>query len=301
MKNNWFNVYYRESESLSKRSRVSKLRLEFDKQINLSNKNYYDSLIANARKIADENNLITVLLSGGINSEVIVRLNHDLGIKQNVVTMRFEDNINIKDINSSIQICKELGIKHTIIDFNLKKFFENEAFDLYYQLYSPRIELLPRLKWHTMFDNTVIFGDGDPYWRRASEGDYSSKSLWTPIFYEHNFINYIFSNLYNTDAISWYLYTPDIHANFPKIPLIKKLLDDHCHGKISTLTSRVSLYKEIWPSILPKEKLLGYEGFNDTTASMPDFMEDFYKNVMTEDVPNTTIILEPQTFLEIFK
>ncbi len=177
--NEWLSIQFEGQEINSlKRSPKSKYKIIF-KKIPIYATDYYDALKQNALRIAEcFPQPYDILLSGGIDSEVVVRLNKDLGIKQNIYTFRFEDDINIKDVESSKVICNDLGVKLNIIDFNLKHFFETEAESYYKETYASRVELLPRLSWYKKFDNVLIFCDGEPYYKRILKENYSIKSSW---------------------------------------------------------------------------------------------------------------------------
>ena len=89
--NNWF-VWKFDGELYGKRkTRDSLLTLEFnipdEKPVS-----YYDELYNNGRIIRDTfNGPLDVLLSGGIDSEVVVRTFKDLGISHNTYIFRYED------------------------------------------------------------------------------------------------------------------------------------------------------------------------------------------------------------------
>lgn len=302
MINKWYKLYYQDSKSVEKLKPNSTLIFKLNKNARPKTQKYKDSLKSNARMIADcVSGTLDVLLSGGIDSEVVVRINHDLGIKQNVIIVRYEDNINIRDVNSAIEICQSLSIKPHIVDFNLKDFFENEAEDFYYKTYAPRVELLPRFKWHHMFDNTVIFADGEPYWRRDNESNYSKSSSWRPVFYEHEFAHIIYGERYKTNVIgSWYQFTPDIFFTFPKEDIIVPVITDKVTGKVSTWSSRVPLHRQYWPQIKDKSKLVGYEGPTDPPESIPYFMKEFREKVMDNINGGTVIKLSSNDITKYF-
>ena len=110
-------------------------------------KSYYDEIYNNARLARDYfTGEFDVLLSGGIDSEVIVRTFKDLGIKHNTFIFRYEDNYNYREVASAIDICTCLNIPYKIIDLNLKKFFETDAYDLFKDSGCIRAGRLPHLK-----------------------------------------------------------------------------------------------------------------------------------------------------------
>jgi hypothetical protein len=270
--------------------------------MDVSTSSYREALIHNAKAIADSYpQPFDILLSGGIDSEVVVRLNNDLGITQNVHVFRFENDINIRDVESAKQICNSLSIPLNVIDFNLEHFFETEAESLYKKTLISKIEYLPRFYWQSYFDNLLIQGGGEPYLRRDLEEDYSRKSDWFFWFYEYDFAHDLYSCATGDNSMgNWYYFTPDIYVNYCKESIIQNLIQDRSKGKISTMTSRIPLHREIWPDIKDKIKLTGYEGASNPVATYPKFMEDFQNQVM-QGVSNTIFKFDKTTFEDLFK
>lgn len=297
----WIKLQYAKGKTF-KSYPADKLCMDFSRDIKLETSCYYDAIVFNARAIADHlKNPCNVLLSGGVDSEVIVRINKDLGIKQKVYTFQFEDNYNIRDVESAKDICKNLGIPLNIIQFDLKKFFEHEAEGYYKKTYSPRVELLPRLKWHEYFDSPLIFGDGEPYLRRSLGSDYSQNSDWTMTFSEHEFFHMIYTNYIERNAICpWYQFTPEIHGNFLKLDIVKKIINDEMVGKQSTFSSKVDINRTIWPDMTKKPKLVGYEGLLNSPGYIPDFMRIFRDAIM-KDVKDTEISFSLSLIKDTFK
>lgn len=288
--------------STKKTAPNSILRFDLNNKITLYTKNYKDAIYFNAKAVADSiAGPLNVLLSGGVDSEVVVRVNQDLSIKQNVYVFRFENDLNIRDVESAHIICKNLNIPLKIIDFNISKFFENEAESYYKKTFCSRVEALPRLKWHEFFDGPLIFGDGEPYLRRKLGGDYNIQSIWNMVFSEHEFIHYLYTLNVEKNIIGpWYHFTPEIHGNFLKIDLVQNLINDQYTGKQSSLSSKVNINRQVCADILTKPKLVGYEGKNDAPGYIPHFMKEFRDNIM-KGIIDSDIYFDLGTFYESFK
>lgn len=218
-----------------------------------------------------------LMLSGGIDSEVIARTFKDLGIKHNTVIFRYENDINYKDVNSAIEICQSLNLPYKIIDFNLQKFFENDAYDLFLTSNCIRAGRIVHLKLCDLVDNIPVMGEGEPYWKRSLGDDYSKKSEWLFPLNEsnHNCSMYLHSKG-RENICDWYEFTPYLIKAFNEHPIIKKLLNDELNGKLSNWTSRIPIHREIWPDIKFKHKLTGYEG-EKFTGTYPEFIMKFQK------------------------
>jgi len=264
-----------------KKKKNSKLKIHFNQNYKPKNISYHDALFRNASLIKDiYNGPFDVLLSGGIDSEVVVRTFNHLGIKQNVYTFRFEDNINVLDVQNAISTCKDLNIKLNIVDFNLKKFFENDAEQLYKTCYPAVVEKLVRYRWFDYLDNIPVAGDGEPYWVRDEWNNFKKKSNWSMVMVEHDYAHSIYSKYINRTIIGeWYMFTPEIWLSYLEIDYIKNLINDEIPNKLSSWSFRDQLHRPLWPSIKTKQKLVGYEGIN-RYASLPDYMEKFKTEVM---------------------
>lgn len=258
---------------------------------------YKDALFRNATIMRDMfNEPFDVMLSAGIDSEIVVRTFKTLGIKHNTFIFRLEDNINIRDVDGAIKLCTELNIPYKIIDFNLHKFFENDALELYNKTFIPRAGRIARVKWVDYLDNIPVFCDGEPYWKRSLKGDYSVKSDWKMYFGEDAYTNAFYAKHMNRTVIAdWYEYTPEVMVSYCKHPLIQSLLNDEIVGKQSSWSSRYPLHREIWPEIQDRVKLLGYEGINGAPTDMPQCVIDFQKNV-ADKASNTAYTYKPEEF-----
>ena len=281
--NNWMSYSFNDGPLYgNKTSREDIFKLHIANDIKIKNLSYKESLYYNARMIAENYpQPFDVLFSGGIDSEIVIRIFKELGISQNVYIFEFENDHNIQDVTCAKKICKNLGIKLNLIKWNLQHWIENEAYEMYQKTFHPKLGRMIRFAWFDYLDNVIVTGEGEPYWRRDLENDYAKRSPWRLYWAENYFASSIYANLVGRTVIGeWYNYTPEIVATFHKLPLIQKLLNDEIPGKISCWSSRTDVHKEYWPDIFHKSKLMGYEGLL-APGAVPEFMKDFGNRVMT--------------------
>jgi hypothetical protein len=275
--NNWLTYSFDDGPIYGKKlSAESEFKFHISNTVKLKNLSYADSLKNNATVMRDNfSEPFDVLLSGGIDSEVIVRTFHDLGIKQNVVTFRLENNYNIKDVEAAQDICQELNIPLKIIDWNLEHWINNNAYDAYQNSYCPMLEKMIRFGWLEYLDNIPVFGEGEPYWRIDDAGQ------WLFHWGEDDFIAGVNGrNMGRTVIGEWYAYTPEVCVEFSKLPLIQQLIANKIPGKVSSWSSRSAIHQAIWPSIKHRPKMVGYEGQLGAPATRPQFLTDFYNQVI---------------------
>jgi len=301
---NWMTYSFDGIPNSVKLGRRSFLALHFNTPNDIIPMSYHDALKYNASIMRDSfSEPFDVLLSGGIDSEVMVRTFKELGIRHNTFIFRYEDDLNVRDVNSSIQICEALNIPYKIIDFNLSKFYKTEAADIFNKTLVPDVASLSRIKWLDYLDNIPVFGEGEPYWKRDLLGNYAKKSPWSLHFTERQFFISLTSHHHHRKIIGeWYLYTPHITMSYHTEPLISNLLDDQIVGKESTLSSRLSLHRTIWPNIKDKSKLTGYEGpTGNPLENPPKFFRDFYIENHMAELTNVSFTFSVEEVNKIFK
>ena len=252
-----------------KQSPRSKMKLHLNpykvQKLNLQDSLYHNAVILEAFYPPPYD----VCLSGGIDSEMIVRVNHDLKIKQNVYTFEFEDDLNIRDVICAKSLCDTLGIKLKIIPFNVKKFIENELGYYYQKTFIPKFAYIIRLKWLDYLYNTPVFGDGEPYYTKVNDTE------WVYEIKEHEFSLSLWQHQSHRDIIGeWYLFTAEIAMNYNKNHIIQKLINNQLVGKTSSWSSRYSMFQQYWPDVKNNIKLVGYEGANGDAGYYPSYIEE---------------------------
>ena len=259
--NNWMSYSFDGIEYGKKLTRESVFSINFNNKIKKDSiPSYKDALYNNARIMRDSfTEPFDVLLSGGIDSEIVVRTFKDLGIEHNTFIFRLENDYNIRDGNDAISICQQINIPYKIINFNLEHFFEHDALEYFNKSFVPRAGRLPRLKWIEYLDNIPVFCDGEPYWKRLYNADYSAQSEWHLQLGEDAYSSSLYaSNIDRTVIGDWYEYTPEIILSHMKHPMTQQLLNDQLPGKLSSWSSRYTMHQEIWPEVITRKKLVHF-------------------------------------------
>jgi hypothetical protein len=295
-KDNWLSWIYDGVENGSKLSPQSTFELVLNNTITEPVDTYYNELINNAKLIRDTfTGEFDLLFSGGIDSEVVLRIYHSLNIPVNVFVFRYENNYNYRDVNSALSICNELSITPKIIDFNLQKFFENDAHEIFSKIYCHSSGRLPHLKMSEYLDNLPIYGSGEPYWRRTNR-DTSSQAPWILEFDEGARAWSVYHKTIGRPAIcDWYEYSPQVLLSHMQTPVIKDLISDNIHGRFDSNRSKIKLHKEYWPTLINRQKLVGFEGDKDPSIkSKPEFMLEFDREFITDRVISKVDLFTPE-------
>lgn len=277
--NNWM-FYDFDGTSLIKNNPKSKFNLHFNIPDDTSIMSYRAALFYNASVLRDTfQEPFDVLLSGGIDSEVMVRAFKELGIAHNTFIVKFENDLNKQDVDGAVEVCKCLNIPYKILDFNIENHFKgNGAYDCFQKSFIAQPGSLVKIAWLDMLDNIPVLGEGEPYWRRVLGGDYSQKSEWKLRIAEIDFFMSLYGVRTNRTIIGeWYYHTPQITLSYHKLPIVQNLLADKATGRQSCWSSRVKIHREIWPDIRDNSKGTGFE-------KVTDYFIEFYNLYLKDHV-----------------
>lgn len=278
-KNNWLTWSYDGKDKSNKTCSSAKFELKFTPTIKSPVESYHNELINNAKLIRDTySGKFDLLLSGGVDSEVILRIYHDLGVPVNVFIFRYENNYNYRDVEHAKRICEELNVNHKLIDFNLEKFVQNDAHDLWLECYPQNVCRLPHLKMLDYLDNIPIIGTGEPEWHNV-------KGKWLFELSEGSFTWQI--HQYHKGRIvlaDWYNYSPEVTASYAQHPVVRVLINNSLSKHTTTVDIKGQVYQQYWPSLQLRPKLVGFEGTGSAFNIAPEFMKEFNRQHITEQV-----------------
>jgi hypothetical protein len=201
--------------------------------------NYHDELFENARNIRDIiSGPLDLMFSGGIDSEVVLRTYRELKIPINVFIFKYEDMLNYREFDHAIKVCTDLNVKHTVIDFNVKRFFENDAYDIWSMCKTTSSSWLPHMKLTEYLDNTPIIASGEPYWKKQDDGNWvfeleEDAKFWT-IYHK---------TIGRTAITDWYEYRPEVILSYMQLPRVQQLINNQVPGKTSTVSSKALIHQ----------------------------------------------------------
>jgi hypothetical protein len=245
------------------------------KTVNQPVMNYFDELFENARNIRDIiSGPLDLMFSGGIDSEVILRVYRDLKIPINVFIFKYEDMLNYREFDHAIKVCTDLNVKHKVIDFNVKRFFENDAYGIWSKCNTSSSSWLPHMKLTEYLDNTPIIASGEPYWKKQDDGTWifeleEDAKFWT-IYHK---------TIGRTAITDWYEYRPEVILSHMQLPRVQQLINNQVPGKTSTVTSKALIHQAKWDDIIIRDKMVGFEkDLTPSKESKPLYMLEFDKH-----------------------
>jgi hypothetical protein len=259
--NNWYKWQYDDGEFFGRRSSP----LEKFKVIYTKYKGKYGSFQEEMKKacssILDHYPGLRpcVFFSGGVDSEIILRTFIDIGANPLVYTVRYENDINIYDVSYAVVVSNLLGIKLNIIDFNLKKFFENDAVSVYEQGQQGRPRMLAQMKFGDFAEGLPIVGMCDMRWFR-DDNNYSRRGIWLLEDFEHEIALDKYNYYRSRPAVyQFFKWSPSLVLSYTKMEWFKKLITDQYPGKLGIDSTKILGYREGYPMLIDRKKKTGFE------------------------------------------
>ena len=210
---------------------------------------------------------LTVMFSGGTDSEIVLRAFNHIGVTPRIVFIRFEGGYNQGDYEIAEKIVKDIGVPMETIDFDVIDFYRSgAAADFAEQIHCKQIAYLSVYHHILKLQAPAVMG-GEMLLRRHCD---TTGSKWFYCFRENEDASAMrFSLKYNIPLVNeWFSYTPEMMGYYLDHPDIKSLISNRYNYKMSSVSSKNDVLRKLMPSILEKVKTHGYEklmGFNGET------------------------------------
>ena len=219
------------------------------------------------------NEKFSLMFSGGSESEMMLRSFKAAGIDFDVYIGRYKNDLNIYDVSYAVIICESLGVPYKFIDFDVVKFFENDAAD--YSLKSQIVipPLLPQLALCDLVDGLPVMAGGELFIERTDK-DYSKKGTWLVTEWEYNWGWCKFFTQQGRSAVAdWCRWSPNQFLALTQTNWFDKIVNDGFPGKLGMSSTKLQGYREAWPEMIPRIKKHGME---DIETWMIDVSERLY-------------------------
>lgn len=234
---------------------------------------------------------LTVMFSGGTDSEIVLRAYKHIGITPRSVFIKFKDDYNIEDLKIADQIARELDIKLEVIEFDVKEFYNSgEAYEFSESIQCRQIAYLTVYHHIHKLQCPAVMG-GEMMMRRHTD---SLGSHWYYCFRENEDASAMrFSLKYHVPLVNeWFSYTPEMMLYYLEDPRIVQLLNTRYNYKLSSVSSKNVILQGFMPSIIDKQKTHGYEklmGFNGESyrvlyGSHPKRLEPSLDGIFIDDL-----------------
>jgi hypothetical protein len=222
-----------------------------------------------ARKIYEQRvGPVTILLSGGMDSEICLRSFLDQKLDIKAVSLRFTDVKQDDELKHIERLKNDLTFKHEYIDLPLLPFLESKEFlrigdDT--KCVSPII--ITHLWLADQVEGTPVIAQGEVHLQKeVPEGYVPGVSPYLPSkwhLYESERLCsiYRFFISRNKPAIpGFFQYMPEqFHSFLTNNKILSNLISNKIPGKLGTRTSKNLMSKQFYPEIPMREKLHGWE------------------------------------------
>jgi hypothetical protein len=239
-----------------------------------------------ARLISESTDEIpNIMFSGGMESEIVIRSFERQHLPFRVSILRFKKNLNIHDICFAVTYCESRSIPYDIIDLNIETFMEEQVYEYAERTKSCSPQLPPTMWLADQIDGLPILGSGEPYVYKQVPEDYISgespyeSSDW--FFSEKERIQAWYRHFIqqNRPAIpGFFQYTPELMYSFLSHSIIKLLVNDEYHGKLSAVTSKNNIYKSWYDDLWNRTKHTGFEKLSELDETVRENLLDLYGN-----------------------
>ncbi len=276
--NNWYSWNYDNGELFSRRTtHEQEFKVIYNRYTGPVG-NFKKELLKAAGSIIDHypNLQPCIFLSGGVDSEIILRAFLEIGANPKVYTVRYENDINIYDVSYAVVVSSLLNVKLNIIDFNLEKFFQNEAILVHEQGQQGRPRMLAQMKFTDCADGLPIVGMCDMRWFRT-DADYSKQGTWLLEDFEHE-IGLDKYNLYrNRPAVyQFFKWSPGLVLSYTKLRWFKNLISDRFTNRLGIDSTKIKGYREAYPDLISRVKKTGLENAQPFVDKFENYLNDRY-------------------------
>lgn len=273
--NNWYSWQYGEGEHFGRRSNDNLFKSNFGR-MNRPAKSFKEELLLAAQSTLDfhPNLKPNIFFSGGVDSEIMLRSYLEIGCKPKVTIMRYENDYNLYDVSYAVTVCSMLNVEYDLIDFNLTKFYENDAERMSELAQIDRPRALPYCKFIEDADGFPILGASDlTVHRTTPEYVQDEKGNWVILCWEHDIGWSKFARAINKPAVAeWFKWTPGLVLSYMNLNWFSKLVNDEYIGKSGCNSTKIIGYREAYPDLIERRKQTGFEKIDSLVAEMEKFL-----------------------------
>jgi hypothetical protein len=272
--NNWYKWNYGDGPTFGRQQDNKIFTTSFSCGYIDKHSSFKEELINAAKSVIDHYTAKpSILFSGGLDSDIMLRSFLLAGARPNVYIYRYEKDYNIYDVSYAVTICSMLNIDYKIIDFNLEKFFSTDAERLAELAQIDRPRALPYCSFLEQTDGLPILGASDLSIHRTND-NYTTKGSWAVRCWEHDVAWSKFIRTINKPAVGeWFKWTPGLVMSYTKTKWCQKLINDKFPGKLGVNSTKIEGYREAYPDLIDRKKQTGFEYTDHMVLEFEEFLK----------------------------
>lgn len=208
-----------------------------------------------------------ILLSGGLDSEIVLRSFIESGCKFLALSNKFTNDLNAHEIFYIEKLKEKFNFDHQYIKLDIVDFLTGDTINKYIDdSKCTKPEMLPtmRLIEHVYHDlnGIPVLGNGDFYVGKDGRD-------WNYIEYEYILAWMRFCVVRNiTAATNFFQFTPEIVLSVGNDTLMSNLFLNSPEGKVSSRSTKYLVYKKNWIDVELRPKFHGSERVMDLCDDM---------------------------------
>lgn len=288
--NNWYYWSYGTLPAFSRQTDLLPFKTTFS-QYTGPVTSFKDELCKAASSTIDHaTDKITVLFSGGADSEIMLRAFLDVGYTPKIVIARYENDYNLYDVSYAVTICSMLNVPYNILDFNLYKFYEHDAERVSEIAQIDRPRALPYCRLLELVDGFPIMGASDlSPWR--TDDNYTCRGTWMMRCWEHDIGWSKFLRQINKPGIAeWFKWTPGLVISYLNTNWFRKLVNDEYYGKLGSNSTKIIGYREAYPDLIERKKQTGFENIDMLANEFEAFLKKKYNGLPYRQTIDRTLL-----------
>ena len=224
-----------------------------------------------ARMIYQSTDLnIKVLMSGGIDSEVVARSFVDQNLPFQAVIYQF-DGQDMYDIHYAVNFCKSKNINYSVVPFHQNKFADTGFWKITDHLMSHKAFTAFDVERWNQTEGYAVFGNGDVHiehhngeFYSLEEGAYALPWLWQK--------DYDLNGCYR-----FFKSRPELQLSFINHPMLKIWRKNaKPMGFEDSRWWKQWIFKDFWPDMLSRPKRTGYEIINKLYSTLDKQCQEKY-------------------------
>ena len=251
----------------------------------------FDQECRKAARLISENSrglLPNLAFSGGVDSEIMVRIFMEEKLPFKITILKFENDLNLHDVSFAISYCEEHGLDYELVYLDVEKFFESDKF---MEIADKTKCISPQIITHIWLlecmDELPVFGCGEGCVIKSVPDEFASVAPTGWKLYESEKQLAMYRYCLQTDKPAvpgFFRYTPALLYTFMNNQLVQDLVAEKIPGVLSTQTLKLKIYQSWFSGIRSRPKFHGFEKIIEKESKlrqslinrMPKYTRRFY-------------------------
>ena len=262
LENNWLRWYYDDDPTQMFRTNKDQIfNVDFDLEPTPA-QDLRTEMVRACQGIRDvyPNEKFSIMLSGGSESEIMVRAFIEAKVPIDIYITRLADDLNIYDVSHAVIACENLNLRYKIIDIDHNKFFKNEIaeYSAHAEMHMPSMLTLCAVI--DKIDGLPILANGDACIMRRPRVYDGRQNMWANVEIEHDYGTAKHFLKQNRPAVTeFFRWSHRLLKSVGTTTWFKKLVNNEIHGKLGTHSTKINGYREVWPELIVRRKSWGME------------------------------------------